>query len=54
MEFDSASYTVSEADGMVQLFIEVPGGAPRPFSVSLRTENNTASEINTLLHNVTL
>ena len=42
--FESSTHTTSESDGMVEVAIVVTGGAPRPLSVSLRTENNTACE----------
>ena len=44
--YDPATYTTTESDGSVTLTVRVfshPGGAPRPFTLVVNTEDGTAS-----------
>ena len=44
--YDPVSYVTTETDGFVDLIIRVfsnPGGSPRPFSLSINTEEGNAS-----------
>ena len=49
--YDPDSYVTSESAGSVELTIRVfsrPGGAPRPFSLLVNTEDGTASMSTTI------
>ena len=44
--YDGDTYVTTESDGSVTLTIRVfshPGGAPRPFSLAVNTEDGTTS-----------
>ena len=53
--YDPQSYVTSEGAGSVDLTIRVfshPGGAPRPFSLLVNTEDGTASMSTTIIYNL--
>ena len=44
--YDPDTYVTTESDGSVTLTVRVfshPGGAPRPFTLAINTEDGTAS-----------
>ena len=50
--YDPQSYVTTESAGSVELTIRVfshPGGAPRPFSLLVNTEDGTASMSETMI-----